>query len=116
MARPRIPDEVKRLRGTLRPDRSATRPLPLHVRLGWRTKAELRASWASPAGRRDLREWATYLPGTRPESWWYAAAPEPLRRGEAQPAYLARLDLFLPGEAKRVPPEAFARRVPGLGR
>ena len=89
MPRARTSDEVKRLSGTYRPHRSEMR-------------RAMRAAWATPDGKRELREWARYFPGTRPVSWWWAVAPERRRRSESQAAYLKRLDLLLPGEAKRL--------------
>ena len=89
MPRARTTDETKRLSGTYRPHRSEAR-------------RAMRAAWAVPSGQRTLREWARYFPGTRPVSWWWAVAPERRRPGESQAAYLARLDLLLPGEAKRL--------------
>ena len=97
--RPRDSAATKKLRGTYRRDRAAR---PLHIELGWPSKAALRAAWTSPTGQRDLREWARYLPGTRPLSWWYTIAPVRRRPSESQRDYLARLKLLLPGEAKRL--------------
>jgi hypothetical protein len=39
-------------------------------------------------------------PGTRPWAWWEFDAPEPLPGDETERAYLKRLNLFVPGEAK----------------
>ena len=97
------------------------------------------AAWeamATPA----IAYWAKRFPGTRPAPWWEWSAPElrqldgkftvipgagrcwptgaafikfaadapPLL--ESQPAFLDRLQLWLPGERRRVAPDAFAAR------
>ncbi len=50
---------------------------------------QLRALWN---GQRDaiLAKWIDASPSTRPSFWWKYDAPEPLRRGESELAYLQR--------------------------
>jgi hypothetical protein len=72
-------------------------------------------AWWRTAGPEVLAEWTRRRPGTRPSTWWRFIAPEPRRtiaNGrdliESEASYLRRLDLLLPGEERRLRPDAFA--------
>jgi hypothetical protein len=69
-------------------------------------RPSIRDMWTA-VGQDIVAEWVQDAPGTRPRCWWTFDAPEPRRAGEAQAAYLRRLNLLLDGELERLSPEDF---------
>jgi hypothetical protein len=67
----------------------------------WREReGELVALWVHGWQPRSkfVAPFAPGKPRTRPIGWWRHCAPERRRRGESEPDYLDRLNLWLPGE------------------
>jgi hypothetical protein len=65
------------------------------------TDEDLEKLWAA---NRDwvIAQHVAEQPGTRPRLWWTYDAPEPGNRDETEAEYLDRLNLWLPGERRRV--------------